>query len=51
MIKWLICLVWGHDLNEDKKANITYHKDDTEIIVGRYLQCNRCHKYKEVFHV
>lgn len=51
MIKWLICLIWGHDLNQGKKANIFRHDGQNETLVGRYLLCDRCKKYIEVLHV
>lgn len=52
MIKWLICFIWGHDLNKDPKnyAKIisTRHDTGVESITGMSSQCLRCLKFKSI---
>lgn len=47
MIKWLICFIWGHDLNRDPEKYVRLK--DGAITIGLTSQCLRCLKYKDLY--
>ncbi len=47
MVKWLICFLWGHDLNNDPLKLINLR--DNGQLVESSSQCSRCLKYKIIY--
>lgn len=55
MIKWLKCLLWGHEWEEESRCLFTLRKDSNEKVADRYTQilfkCEKCSSFKsESFH-
>ena len=55
MIKWLICLLWGHDFNRDESKYLTIEtvvkKTGQANETGIKAQCMRCRKFKYIARV
>lgn len=55
MIKWLICFLWGHDLDKDinNYAQTITTKLDTgeESVTKIAARCKRCLKYKVLYRI
>ncbi len=48
MIKWLICLFWGHNLDITLTATETWTYEDGGRIREKKAWCKRCHRFKNV---
>jgi hypothetical protein len=51
MIKWIVCLIWGHDLdiqNTRKLELFLRPRDITPTIIRPQAFCKRCQKYRTV---
>jgi hypothetical protein len=44
MIKWLICLIWGHNLDMTQTLNLRRRTDNT--VAGVQALCKRCQHYR-----
>jgi hypothetical protein len=55
MIKWLICFIWGHNLDKDKSNFITRTGVEVDtgktLIIGVITRCLRCGKFKEIARI
>lgn len=50
MIKWLICLLWGHDINREiMRINQGWYLQSSPEPDWKFPEywCNRCKKYKK----
>lgn len=45
VIKWLICLLWGHDLAHDEKLALSR---EYEFKDWTHAYCRRCGKYRKL---
>lgn len=48
MIKRLICLLWGHDLDKSDARTLVSIYDDGVKIEKLCYWCKRCHHYRKV---
>ena len=48
MLKWIWCLLWGHDIEKNDRVKRNLLWDDGELTSYTAFWCKRCKKYRRV---
>ncbi len=48
MLKWIWCLLWGHDIEKNDHVKRTFVDDENNTTFHYAFWCKRCKKYRRV---